>query len=254
MPTLLQLSDLHLFADRSALLKGVNPWESLERVLETIRRRQIAFDHLILTGDLAHDGQRNTYEQLRQALGNRADTAQAIPGNHDDRQHVGQVFNLSNDSLASPSNRVTFAFSAGAWRVLGLDTLLPGSLRGELGAAQLAWLENELAANRDALTLIFLHHPPVEAGSAWLDKIGLTDRELLCRLIDSSPQVKLICCGHIHQEFESWIGSATVLAAPATSVQFTPGTETLVVDDLPPGFRIIRLLDRGYETEVVRAA
>lgn len=256
MPTILQLTDLHLFADRSTLLKGVRPWESLARVLETIRTRNIEFDHLVLTGDLTHDGQRETYEQLREALGARADRTWAIPGNHDERAHFAQVFNVSTARAAprGPSGRVTFSFAAANWRVLGLDTLVPAELRGELGGEQLDWLEEELARHAGSPTLIFLHHPPVDVGSAWLDKIGLTDREPFCRLIGSSPQVKLLGCGHIHQEFEARIGSATLLAEPSTSVQFRPGTETLVCDELPPGFRVIRLEGDHWQSAIVRAA
>lgn len=255
MPTLLQLTDLHLFADRGALLKGINPWHSLTQVLETMRTRKFEFDHLVLTGDLTHDGQRRTYEQLRDALGEWSDRTWAIPGNHDERSHVGEVFNLPQPSADAPdlNDRVTFAFPAADWRVIGLDTLVPGELRGELGREQLDWLERELARHATSPTLIFLHHPPVDVHSGWLDKIGLTDRQDLCRLVESSPEVKLIACGHIHQRFQAHIGSATLLAAPSTSVQFRPGTESLVCDDPPPGFRVIHLEGDGWQSEVVRA-
>ncbi len=256
VPTILQLTDLHLFADKGALLKGINPWQSLERVLSFARSSGIQFDHVVLTGDLTHDGQGQTYEHLREALGDWADRDWMIPGNHDDRRHVGQVFNLSRHSTAllSLPDRVTFSFSAGHWRVIGLDTLVPGELFGQVGGQQLSWLEGELKRYPAAATLIFMHHPPVDVGSAWLDKIGLRDREGFCSLVASSPQVKLVCCGHIHQEFTARLGAATVLAAPSTSVQFQPGTEALVVDELPPGFRILELHEDGYETDVVRLA
>jgi Icc protein len=252
--TILQLTDLHLFADKGTLLKGIDPWQSLARVLETIRSRQIEFDHLLLTGDLTHDGKPETYEQLREALGPWAQVAQAIPGNHDDRHHLGQVFNVPNSDESWLDDRVTFSFTAGDWRIFALDTLVPGELRGELEAQQLIWLERQLVVHREVPTVIFLHHPPVKVGSAWLDRIGLSNREFFCRLIELSSQVKLICCGHVHQEFQARIGGATVLAAPSTSVQFKPGTETLEVDDLPPGMRVIRLQGDAFETQVIRAA
>lgn len=155
---------------------------------------------------------------------------------------------------AVPRDRVTFSFAAGNWHVIGLDTLVPGELRGELGSSQLASLAAELVQHPQSPTLLFMHHPPVEVHSAWLDKIGLTDHDAFCRLVEASPQVKLICCGHIHQEFEARVGRATVLAAPSTSVQFKPCTEALEVDELPPGLRVIRLADDTLETQVVRAA
>lgn len=263
MIAILQLSDLHLLADKSALLKGINPWESLQRLLLTIRSRGVEFDHVVLTGDLTHDGLQQSYEHLAKALEPWSDRTWVIPGNHDDRALVTRYFARPQGgvSLDVPSSetdsvsigRVTFSCAAGPWRLIGLDTLVPGELRGEVGERQLAWLSAELNEHSTAPTLIFLHHPPVEVRSAWLDKIGLTDRAALTRLIAAFPQVKLICCGHIHQEFTAELNQASVLAAPATSVQFKPGTETLVVDDRPPGYRIIRLTGNGFETEVTRA-
>lgn len=255
MPTILQLTDLHLFADKEAQLKGICPWRSLARVLAAARGSGIAFDHVVLTGDLTHDGQERTYEHLREALGDWADSAWLLPGNHDDRSLVVRRSAADGRAIQSrPTNdRVTFSFAAGAWRVIGLDTLIPGELRGEIGREQLAWLAAELAQHSTSPTLIFMHHPPVEVGSAWLDRIGLTDRAAFGALVESSPQVKLICCGHIHQEFESRLGTATALAAPSTSVQFRPGTEALECDELPPGFRIVTLAGETFATRVLRA-
>ncbi len=253
MPILLQLTDLHLFAEQGTLLKGIDPWQSLSQVLETIRWRPIEFDHLLLTGDLTHDGKPETYAHLRDVLGQFGDCARVIPGNHDDRRLVGQVFNESRHPSLPLPDRVTFSLAAGNWRIIGLDTLVPGQLYGQIGQPQWEWLHAELAQHPQLPTLIFMHHPPVVVGSAWLDRIGLSDRADFARLIESSPQVKLICCGHIHQEFEARVGGATVLATPSTSVQFRPGTEALEVDDLPPGFRVLWLHDDTFETQVVRA-
>lgn len=263
MIALLQLSDLHLLADKTALLKGINPWQSLQRVLLAIRASGVEFDHVVLTGDLTHDGLQQSYEHLAEALGPWADRIWAIPGNHDDRALLKRSFSRPHNGVSLGgggsgtdsllTDHVTFSSAAGQWRIIGLDTLVPGELRGEVGERQLAWLSAELNEHLQAPTLIFLHHPPVEVRSAWLDKIGLTDREALTDLIAASPQVKLIGCGHIHQEFAFQLGQASVFAAPATSVQFKPGTDTLEVDDRPPGYRIIRLTGNGFETEVGRA-
>ena len=258
MTFILQLSDLHLFADQEAQLKGVSPWRSLRRVLAAVHGSGMTFDHVVVSGDLAHDGLGRTYEHVREALGDLWGRTWLIPGNHDERSLVERnsfrsLANRNGMNSAEP-DRVTFSFAVDSWHVIGLDTLVPGELRGELGREQLDWLKTELAARASLPTLVFMHHPPVEVGSAWLDRIGLTDREAFVSLIESSPQVKLICCGHIHQEFESRIGTAAVLATPSTSVQFAPRTETLVVDDLPPGFRIVSLEGENFTSHVVRAA
>ena len=58
----------------------------------------------------------------------------------------------------SPGGPPYFAFDAGPFRCLVLDTVNPhGGWQGSLSAEQLAWLESELAAGGPAL--LFSHHP-----------------------------------------------------------------------------------------------
>ena len=65
--------------------------------------------------------------------------------------------------------------------------------------------------------------------------------------------MKVVCCGHIHQEMTVAGAGTLMLTTPATSVQFLPETEMLVPDSVPPGFRIFDLeTDGSFRTRVVR--
>jgi 3',5'-cyclic AMP phosphodiesterase CpdA len=46
--------------------------------------------------------------------------------------------------------------------VVGCDSLLEGSGHGELGAAQLSWLADTLAAHPTVPAILFMHHPPLD--------------------------------------------------------------------------------------------
>ena len=78
------------------------------------------------------------------------------------------------DVVQTAGERNVFADSLGDWRLIGLDSQITGALPGELGAEQLAWLASLLTASSQP-TVLFLHHPPIMVGSAWLDRIGLVD-------------------------------------------------------------------------------
>jgi Icc protein len=122
-----------------------------------------------------------------------------------------------------------------------------------VGEQQLAWLDDQLAGAADRPTLVCLHHPPVSVGSRWLDAVGLQDAQELNTLLDRHPQVRLICCGHVHQELSVGRGGRTVLTTPATVVQFRPGTVTLEIDAAAPGYRVIELEGDGtWRSRVVR--
>lgn len=245
-----QITDLHLIADPRAELKGVCTRDSLHAVLNVVRRDFGSAERLIVTGDLAHDELRETYEVLRERLADWWPKLRLIPGNHDNRDFMRQVF---GDRITVMDDRNVFVDSVGGWRLIGLDSQLPGEVRGQLGEAQRAWLERELAGEPQQPTAIFLHHPPMRVGTGWLDGINLEDAEPFLKVLQSFPQAKLICCGHIHHEMTVSQADKLLLTTPSTSVQFLPETEMLVPDPIPPGFRVFDFeVDGSFRTRVVR--
>lgn len=247
---IVQITDLHLMADPRAELKGICTRDRFEAVLDVLRREHSSVDRLIVTGDLAHDEVRETYESLRELLAEWLPKLRLIPGNHDNREAMRAVF---GDRVQLLDDRNVFAEELGGWKLIGLDSHLPGELRGQLGERQRDWLTRELTAEPTRPTAIFLHHPPVQVGSEWLDRIGLDDADPLLTLLRQHPQIKLVACGHIHQELTGRFNSLLVLATPSTGVQFQPEAETLVVDPASPGLRILKLeADGSFRTHVVR--
>ena len=247
---IVQITDLHLMADPLAELKGVCTRATLQAVLHVIKRDFGSAERLIVTGDLAHDELRETYVTLRELLGDWLPKLRVISGNHDSRDFMRQVF---GDRVTVVEDRNVFVDSVGGWRLIGLDSQLPGEVRGQLGEAQRDWLARELGAEPLRPTGMFLHHPPLEVGTGWLDGIRLEDANLLLDLLPQHRQVKFVCAGHIHHEMTVVQGNSLMLTTPATSVQFLPDTDKLIPDSVPPGFRLFDLESEGlFRTRVVR--
>ena len=247
-----QISDCHLFAEPHATLKGICPRERFLAVLSALSEELPRADRLVITGDLTHDEKPETYAFIREQLSQWLPVLRMVPGNHDDRSLMRETF---PGIIEHTGQRNVFSDSAGNWKLIGLDSQLTGSLRGQLGSTQLTWLADQLRAASSQPAAIFLHHPPAPVGSAWLDQIGLEDAAEFWDLLARFPQVKVICTGHVHQEISLTFGSALVLTTPSTGVQFRPETETLVVDHVSPGFRILELAEDGeVRTRVVRVA
>jgi Icc protein len=97
-----------------------------------------------------------------------------------------------------------------------------------------------------------MHHPPVELGLAWLDRIGVEDAHLLRELLAQEPRIRLVCCGHVHHESSHQVGAAEVVTVPSTGLQFSPVSDVAEFVTAPPGYRIIDLNGDGYSTSVVR--
>ena len=255
---LLQLTDLHLFRDPQETLYGIPTCATLQMVVDSIVASGIDFDQVIVTGDHTHDEQPETYQAVREILEPWLDRLSVVPGNHDDRNVMRSVLAdvINRQSVGSqlPSDRINFSILAGAWQLLGIDTHLPGEVAGHVGNEQLRWLSETLDQHAPHPVIVFCHHPPVEIGSIWMDKIGITDRDAFVRVLNDYPCVRLVCCGHVHHEFEGQLQHARVVATPSTGLQFDPaGLEPSLTDDAP-GYRIIELSEDKFTTQVHRAA
>lgn len=250
----LQLTDLHLLADPAGALKGVTTRDAFRRVLADVCARHAQADLCLLTGDLAHDELPATYRALRGMLGDWLPRVWLAPGNHDSRAAIREVFFDVVSPAAEKGDDAPLWFSTDVdgWRLIGLDTHLPGQTAGMLGEAQLAWLAAELSAHSASPTSIFMHHPPVQVDTPWLDRIGLLDAEPFANVVANRPQLRFIATGHVHQELQRNVAGVPVFTTPSTSVQFAPGTEALVVDDRPPGYRVFDIQGDAWQTRVER--
>jgi Icc protein len=247
---ILQLSDVHRFADPDERLFGIPTRELFEDVLAHVERSGLRPDHVIVTGDHTHDELPETYAAVREELAPFLDRLWVLPGNHDDRVVLRAAF---GDRIPADGNgRVTFSFRAGDWLCLGLDTQVPGAVGGRLGAEQVDWIRAQLADHRPRAAVLFMHHPPVDLGLAWLDRIGVEDADLLRALLVEEPRIRLVCCGHVHHESSNRVGSAEVVTVPSTGLQFSPTGDVAEFVAAPPGYRVIELGDDGYSTTVVR--
>ncbi|MCU0526106.1 MAG: 3',5'-cyclic-AMP phosphodiesterase [Elainella sp. Prado103] len=240
-----QISDTHLFADDQRELLGIATTESLDAVLQSIDQLQPPPDVLLLTGDLSQDETPHSYERLRDMVSALQIPTYWLPGNHD--QPWLMVETLGNQ-LISP----TKAFQRGGWNFILLNSMAVGKVYGELVQTELNWLEQQLQRSNQP-TLVAIHHPPCEIGSAWMDQIGLHDPQPLLTLFAQYSQVKLVLFGHIHQEFETQQDGMWLLGCPSTCVQFKPRSPDFAIDECGPGFRLLQLYPDGrFESQIQR--
>jgi len=204
---------------------------------------------VLLTGDLVQDDTREAYDHFAPLLEPFDVPIMCLPGNHDLRDVMREKF--SDDPFSYCAVRDT-----GNWRIVCIDSCVSGSAGGRVGKDELERLDDALAAASADHALVCLHHPPVLTGSAWLDSVGLDDRDALIDLAASQNTVRAILGGHVHQDIDATVQrdgrSIRVLATPSTCRQFKPLSRRFAVDDLPPAYRRIRLQeDGGIRQELV---
>jgi Icc protein len=242
----LQLTDLHLFADPRGCLLGQNTRETLELVLELTSRTCWPVDRLLLTGDLVHDESPEGYRYLRERIAKLGVPTNGLPGNHDAPRLMSDL--LGGGEVISTRSSVRH----GAWNFVFLDSTIPNEEGGHLDQRQLDTLQSALMSDPQAHALICLHHQPLPVGSSWMDTMALDNPDDFFGVLDQHPQVRAIVWGHIHQDFKQTRNGVTLLGTPSTCIQFLPGSDDFAVDGLTPGFRWLHLhpdgrLDTGIE-------
>jgi Icc protein len=242
---LVQLSDSHLFAEAGGKLLGMDTCDSLRQVIEQMQQEQPDIDLILATGDLSQDGSQASYERFRSLTDSLGAPVRWLAGNHDEMPPMQAV--CTGTPLLEP------VFDIGAWRVIMLDSSIPGAVPGFLAESQLALLERALSEAPQRHHLICLHHHPVPIGCKWMDPIGLRNADALFAILDRHPQARAVLWGHVHQEFDQMRGNLRLIASPSTCVQFAPGSEDFQVGSEAPGYRWLRLHDDGkLETSVSR--
>jgi len=170
-----------------------------------------------------------------------------IPGNHDVPVELER-------RLSHAPFQVGGARLLGAWAVVMLTTWFAEAADGEgrLGPDELRRLAATLAAHCDRHVLVCLHHQPLPMEAAGLDALGLRDAGEFLACIDRHPQVRAVAWGHAHQALDVYRGTTRFLCTPSTCMQFQPRHPGFLVDDRPPGYRVLDLHDDGgIATEVV---
>lgn len=233
---ILQVTDCHLYADPAGTLLGLNTLDALQQVLSTALA-QATPDMIVVTGDLVHDGSKAGYRALAKTLTRTNRPAAAIPGNHDNALRMQSV--LGKQQIPTGGK-----IDLGNWRLILLNSQVPGKEHGHLRLDELNLLDDALK-DTPPHVLIFLHHQPVPIDSKWLDNIGLDNGQELFSRIKDNPAVKGIVWGHVHQAWEGKLGHLKLIATPSTCIQFSPQLDDFSVDALPPGWRSLTLKANG---------
>jgi Icc protein len=242
---ILHLSDTHLTRAPGPDGDGVDTRDSLRRILHDCREVP-GLDAVVVTGDLADDGSREAYADVRRLVGafagERGVPAILSTGNHDDRTAFAAVLgsgHIDAEGRDAPAQQLDTADSERAavsivagYRIITLDSLVPGKGHGWISTAQLAWLRTVLAEPAPHGSVIALHHPPVAVpGVAVQDALGLRNGPELAEVI-SGTDVRVVLCGHFHLQLFGMLAGVPVWVTPGVVTRIdltaTPGSERAV--------------------------
>ncbi len=194
-------------------------------------------DLVLVGGDLCHLALPEEFERTRAWLERlqRIAPVLLVPGNHD--AYVAGAFE-AHGHLWAPWTAGRVRREDWPWVrdlsdrgvvVIGLSTALSrpfGDAGGEIGAPQLARLEDALARFAGArLRIVLLHHPPHERAS----RHKLLDDRAALRALLARRGAELVLCGHLHR-FET-----ATLEGPHGPIPMVQGPSASQLDGRRPG-------------------
>ena len=241
---LTHFTDPHLYGGESESLRGVATLPALKTALAHAQARDWPPDAVLVTGDLVQDDP-GGYPHFRRLFGALGLPVLCLPGNHDEprtmqRELSGEPFKLGGH------------VDMGRWRIVLLDSCIPGAASGALSAQGLAELDAALESADGRHCMVCLHHHPVSMSSRWLDRVGLTNAAEFLHTLDQHRNVRAVVWGHVHQAYDGLRKGVRLLATPSTCAQFLPNSDDFAVDRRPPAYRTLELrADGSLLTEVL---
>lgn len=238
---LVQFTDPHLFGDPARALRGVQTLPALRATLAAAAADIAASDAILATGDLVQDDPAG-YVHFRSEFSALGRPVLCIPGNHDDLPAM-------HAALAVAPFHLGGSHDVGAWRVVMLDSTIPGETGGALADSTLQQLDDALRGAPQRHALVCLHHHPVPMKSRWLDTVGLANPGDFFEVLRRHRQVRAVLFGHVHQPLDEMRDGLRVIATPSTCSQFKPLSDDFAVDDAPPAWRTLALhADGTFDT------
>ncbi len=236
----IHITDTHLNAPTKNSFLKLDTAGNLRTVLGQIRHLSIQPTFVVITGDLAHEGDAEDYRFIKQMLDEES-AALGAPilvalGNHDHRD----AFNEGYLGNAGSEAAYYYTEDFDGLRVIVLDSHWNGHDAGKLDEEQLVWLKSQLGQKAALGTLLFVHHPPHLNSFFKTTEHLLTNNQGLAEAIQGSDVLGILS-GHIH--FNSVSPFACILSSTGQATAF--GLDPSVTD----GMRMIEAY--GYNLGIV---
>jgi 3',5'-cyclic AMP phosphodiesterase CpdA len=219
--TFLQISDSHVGFDKPA---NPNALGTLQEAIAKVKAMPAKPAFMIHTGDITHLSKPAEFDNADQVINGAGLKVHYVPGEHDivDEERGKAYLNRYGKGSKGAG---WYSFDDNGVHFIGLVNVvdLKGGGLGNLGAEQLAWLEDDLKGKSNSTPIVVFAHIPlwvVYREWGWGTDDGTRALELLKRFGSVT-----VLNGHIHQLIQKVEGNVTFHTAMSTAFpQPAPGT------------------------------
>jgi Icc protein len=231
---IIQITDIHI-APENADSFEIDTRANFIRILEETKR--LNPDQIVITGDFCfRDPQPAIYEWVKARLAEQEMNIELISGNHDDPKVLAAAFGRTEDLH---DDVIYFRRNWAGRAVFFLDSTV-----GTVSSAQLDWLRAQLKQTKGRV-LVFVHHPPVNAGVPHMDhNFNLKNGEALMDILVAYGQPVNVYSGHYHVEKTINRANVTVQITPSCFVQIDQYEQDFKADHHRIALRVITLREK----------
>ena len=217
---LVQISDTHVDVSNSLVYGHFDTNTALEKAVRAINAMDPLPDLVLHTGDIASHGDLERYQRFQQIIAPLQVPIVLIPGNHDERGALRQVFSKTA-MLPATGEFLHYVVDRFPVRLICCDSVIADKTPGELCPSRLGWLSDRLDEAGNQPTIVALHHPPFHTGMTGTSAKGLLRGGLqFAELLKRHPQVVRVLVGHIHRPITTSFGGTIAFSGPTTCYPF----------------------------------
>jgi len=205
--------------------------------------KQDTFDELIVAGDLCFkEGTKEIYQWVKSYLDELNVSYYIIPGNHDNRDNLIDVFDLFH---LYDGEELYYKKTIGDKQFLFLD-----SGKGYMLEKQFTWLQDLVPQLQNDVT-IFMHHPPTISKVPHMDNnFAFQNMDRIQSLLKQHDETIDVFCGHYHVEKFVRKSNLNVYITPSPFFNLSHEKEDFYIENQLIGWRKIIFEDDKLYTFV----
>ncbi len=217
---LVQISDTHIDEPGTLVYGHFDTSRALRKAVATINAMDPGPDLVLHTGDIASHGSAARYEAFRAITDDLNAPLVLIPGNHDNRDALRDVFG-GTEILPTEGDFLHYVVDDYPVRLVCCDSVIADETPGEFCTERLNWLDQQLSAAPERPTIVALHHPPFYSGMTGSTAKGLVrGGEEFDAILRKHDQVVRVLAGHVHRPITTTFGGTIAMAGPTTCYPF----------------------------------
>ncbi len=214
-----QISDLHLLKSKYETIHQVNPYKRAAAIISFLKKKN--YNLIIISGDIANNGEIESYEQLATMLNGIETKIILFPGNHDNPNNLESILTNNKNYIISPKNPIIIS----TWKFLYVDTVVKQKNYGHISYTAIERLKKTLSSNKEKNICLLMHHNPFNIGIDCVDKYKIDNFNNTVGTL--TENVKLILHGHVHSNY-FLLKEGIIYSAPlSTSFQFSNHNDTI---------------------------